>query len=70
MAPLRVVFMGTPEFAVPTLKALNKNSDVANLLCVYTQPDRPAGRGQKLTMPPVKVLANELGLSVLTREYQ
>lgn len=57
--PARVVFMGSPEFALPTLRALASNYDVAG---VITQPDRPAGRGKQLTPPPVKVLADELGL--------
>ncbi len=55
------VFMGTPPFAVPTLQALARRHDVA---LVVTQPDRPAGRGQKLMPPPVKVTAKELGLPV------
>ena len=59
-APL--VFMGTPEFAVPSLQALlDAGYDVRG---VFTQPDRPVGRGQKLTAPPVKVLALEAGLPV------
>jgi methionyl-tRNA formyltransferase len=52
---MRIVFAGTPEFAVPTLQAL---LDVGHDVCaVYTQPDRPAGRGRKLTASPVKQLA-------------
>ena len=62
--PLRAVFMGTPDFAATILKALLK-SPQAQLLAVYTQPDRPAGRGKKLTAPPVKELALEHGLPVL-----
>ncbi|MCL1939426.1 MAG: methionyl-tRNA formyltransferase [Desulfovibrionaceae bacterium] len=61
--PLRAVFMGTPDFAAVILKAL-LNSPQVQLLAVYTQPDRPAGRGQKLTPPPVKALALEHGLPV------
>lgn len=59
---LRVVYAGTPEFAVPALQALldSKHSVVA----VYTQPDRPAGRGRKLQFSPVKELAVAAGLSV------
>jgi methionyl-tRNA formyltransferase len=57
--------MGTPEFAVPSLRAL---SEGAYRLAVVTQPDRPAGRGGKLTPPPVKVLAEELGLPVIQPE--
>jgi methionyl-tRNA formyltransferase len=53
---LRVVFLGTPQFAVPTLQALIDDPDieVAGVVC---QPDRPAGRGQRLHVPPVKELA-------------
>lgn len=61
LAP-KIVFMGTPEFAVPSLRAL---AGGPYLISVVTQPDRPAGRGGKLTPPPVKVVAEELGLSVL-----
>jgi methionyl-tRNA formyltransferase len=58
---VRLVFMGTPEFAVPTLQALASNHDVA---AVITQPDRPAGRGRQLGQPPVKQAALELRLEV------
>jgi methionyl-tRNA formyltransferase len=58
----KIVFMGSPDFAVPTLRALVHNSTVVG---VVTQPDRPAGRGRKLTAPPVKVLAQELGLPII-----
>lgn len=52
---MRIIFAGTPDFAVPTLQAiLNSNHEVCG---VYTQPDRPAGRGRKLTASPVKQLA-------------
>lgn len=57
----RVVFMGSPQFALPALRALAENYQVVG---VVTQPDRPAGRGQQVTPPPVKVLAQELGLPV------
>jgi methionyl-tRNA formyltransferase len=57
-----LVFMGSPDFAVPTLLALSENFTV---LGVVTQPDRPAGRGRKLTPPPVKVLAQELGIPTI-----
>ena len=59
---MRIVFMGTPEFAVPSLRALCENG--YNVVGVITQPDRPAGRGHKLTPCPVKVLATEKGLPV------
>lgn len=58
---LRTVFMGTPEIAVPALRQLAKQTEVT---LVITQPDRPAGRGMKLTPPPVKVAALELGIPV------
>ena len=58
---LRVVFAGTPEFAVPGLRAAAARSEV---VAVYTQPDRPAGRGRQLTYSPVKVQAMALGLPV------
>jgi len=54
--------MGSPEFAVPCLRALAANYAVVG---VVTQPDRPAGRGQTLTPPPVKALAEQLGLPIL-----
>lgn len=57
----RIVFMGTPEFAVPTLKTL---CDTENVTLVVTNPDRPRGRGRKLTPPPVKVEAEERGIPV------
>ena len=54
---MRIVFMGTPDFAVPSLQAL---LDAGHEVCaVYTQPDKPQGRKQVLTPPPVKVLAQE-----------
>ncbi|MBQ4567889.1 MAG: methionyl-tRNA formyltransferase [Desulfovibrio sp.] len=59
----RIVFMGTPDFAACILGALAR-WPVGQIVAVYTQPDRPAGRGHKLTPSPVKVLATELGLSV------
>ena len=59
---LRIVFAGTPEFAVPPLEALRAAGH--DLVAVYTQPDRPAGRGQALTAGPVKRRALEFGLTV------
>ena len=59
---MRVVFLGTPEFAVPSLAALARRFDVA---LVLTQPDRPKGRGRHLAETPVKTLASSLGLPVL-----
>lgn len=60
---LRIVFAGTPEFAAEHLKALLDTPH--EIVAVYTQPDRPAGRGQKLMPSPVKQLAAQHGLSVL-----
>jgi methionyl-tRNA formyltransferase len=58
----RVVFFGTPEFAVPSLQALLDGPDtVAGVVC---QPDKPAGRGQQLQAPPVKRLAEQRGVAV------
>jgi len=57
----RVVFMGSPDFALPTLTAL---ADGTNVVGVVTQPDRPAGRGRKVQPPLVKTLAHKLGLSI------
>ena len=59
---MRIVFMGTPEFAVPCLKSLI--SDGNEIVGVFTQPDKPKGRGYTLTPPPVKVTALENGLEV------
>ncbi|MDH4583938.1 methionyl-tRNA formyltransferase [Pseudomonas sp. BN415] len=61
--PLRLVFAGTPEFAAEHLKALLDSRH--QVIAVYTQPDRPAGRGQKLMPSPVKQLAVEHGIPVL-----
>lgn len=62
---MRVVFMGTPDFAVPVLDALLSSEEVVG---VFTQPDRPAGRGKKLTPPPVKRRAEEAGVPVYQPE--
>lgn len=59
---LRVIFSGTPDFAVPALAALV--SSPHRVLAVYTQPDRPAGRGQQVTASPVKRYAVEQGIHV------
>ena len=55
---MNIIFMGTPDFAVPVLNLLYKN-EKHNVQAVFTQPDKPKGRGYKLTPPPVKVLAME-----------
>lgn len=65
--PVTIVFFGTSEFAVPILQALAGDPRFTVRL-VVTQPDRPAGRGQRLTAPPVKHAAQELGLPVYQPE--
>lgn len=65
MKRFRVVFMGTPEFAVPCLAAL---ADCCEVIGVVTQPDRPRGRGQKLRPSPVKAWAEAHGLTVYQPE--
>ena len=57
MSPWRIVFMGTPDFAVPSLQVLLAGKDP--VVGVFTQPDRPVGRGMKLTPPPVKQAINQ-----------
>ena len=63
---LRIVFMGTPEFAVASLRRLVEEG--YNVVAVVTTPDKPAGRGQKLHESDVKVAAKELGLPILQPE--
>ena len=63
-APMRIAFMGTPPFAVPTLAALHAAGH--EIACVYTQPPRPAQRGKKLQKSPVQVWAEEHDLPVRT----
>lgn len=58
---MRVVFMGTPAFSVPVLEALHARHEV---VCVYSQPPRPAGRGKKDRPSPVQARAEELGIAV------
>lgn len=60
---MKIIFAGTPEFAVPALRALIEAGH--QIMLVLTQPDRPAGRGMKLKASPVKVLAMQHGLTVL-----
>src|SRR3712207_3127351 len=59
---MKLIFMGTPESAVPTLRRCME--DGHEVVAVWTQPDRPAGRGNKLSMPPVKEFALSRGLAV------
>jgi methionyl-tRNA formyltransferase len=65
MSPLRVVFMGSPDFAVPSLEVLLATEQVVG---VVTQPDRPKGRGRALAAPPVKVCAATAGVPVVQPE--
>ncbi len=64
--PLNIIFMGTPDFSVPALRALVKNGYSISL--VITQPDRPKGRGKKMMYPPIKQAALELGLDIFQPE--
>jgi len=59
---MRIIFMGTPDFAVPALTALHEAGH--EIVCVYTQPPRPAGRGKQLRPSPVALEAERLGLKV------
>jgi methionyl-tRNA formyltransferase len=61
--PLRIIFMGTPDFAAATLQALIEGPD--EVVAVITQPDKAKGRGKKITPPPAKVLAEAAGIPVL-----
>ena len=61
-SPLDIIFMGTPDFAVPCLKKIHETGH--RILLVVTQPDRPKGRGKKLVFPPVKKAAIDLDLPV------
>ncbi len=60
---MRIVFMGTPEFAVPSLEALLRSDD--QVVGVVSQPDRPKGRGHQLVAPPVKLVAERAGIPIL-----
>ncbi len=60
--PFRIIFMGTPEFALPTLESLIQGPD--EIIAVVTQPDRPKGRSKKLIPPPVKSIANKYGIDL------
>ena len=62
MNKLKIIYAGTPDFAVPALQALIKSSH--EVIAVYTQPDRPAGRGRKVQFGPVKQLAIGAGIKV------
>lgn len=63
---MRIIFMGTPEWAVPSLEALVEGGQ--EIAAVVTRPDRPGGRGRRLAVPALKLRAAELGLGVLQPE--
>lgn len=63
--PIKIVFMGSPDFALPSLQALAKHHQVVG---VITQPDKPSGRGRELKSPPVKILAQELNIPIIQPE--
>ncbi len=67
MNKIKTIFMGTPDFAVPTLEALilDERFDV---FLVVTQPDRPVGRGQKVSPPPIKTTAQKHGIKIIQPE--
>lgn len=60
---MKIIFMGTPDFAVPSLRALIDSDH--EIIAVVAQPDKPKGRGHKLTSPPTKVLAQQFDIPVL-----
>ena len=64
---MRIVFMGTPEFSVPSLEALIARKGI-EVVGVFTQPDRPKGRGNKMTASPVKEAALNAGIPVFQPE--
>lgn len=65
---MRIVFMGTPDFAVPTLNMLTEHRDKYEVVCVVTKPDMPKGRNYRMTPPPVKEAALAAGIPVLQPE--
>lgn len=62
---MRIVYMGSPDFAVLSLNAIHQNFELAG---VVSQPDRPSGRGRKLQAPPVKIRSQELGIPFIQPE--
>ncbi len=60
---MKIIFIGTPEFGIPTLQALNSSADF-KIIAVISQPDKKIGRTQKITATPIKKIAKELGLKV------
>ncbi|MDZ4787208.1 MAG: methionyl-tRNA formyltransferase [bacterium] len=64
---MRILFFGTPDFSVPSLKALLATPNI-EVACIVTQPDRPQGRGNEIQSPPIKKLANEHHIAVIQPE--
>ena len=65
--PIKIFFIGTPDFAVPGLKALIEDNNFI-ITGILTQPDKKAGRGQKLNSPPVKKIAKQYGIKIYQPE--
>ncbi len=66
-APYRIIFMGTPDFALPSLRLLAENP-LLDVVAIFSQPDRQAGRGKKVSAPPVKILASKLEIPLYQLE--
>ena len=62
---MRIIFMGTPDFAVPCLEMLLSKPQKYEVVCVVTKPDMPKGRKMQMTPPPVKEVAIKAGVDVL-----
>ena len=62
---LKVVYFGSPDFAVPALTALCEREELVTVVGLVTQPDKPVGRGQQMSPPPTKVVALEHEVAVL-----
>lgn len=65
MQPCRILFMGTPAFAVPSLALLTERPDLCHVVATVTQPDKPQGRGRKMAACPVKIAASARGIPCL-----
>ncbi|MFH1546010.1 MAG: methionyl-tRNA formyltransferase [Patescibacteria group bacterium] len=64
---LKIAFAGTPEFAIPSLRSLIADEEI-EVVTVFTQPDKSAGRGNRLTPPPIKIFAEENGIPVFQKK--
>jgi len=63
----KIIFMGTPDFAVPSLKALSESKH--EIICVYTQPPKKKQRGQKINKSPIHLTAEKFNIDVRTPKY-